>query len=122
MTRILVCLILIATTACSAKKFEAKALASQGSLMGPAQMAQAKIKIVDTSGAVRAGVNVTGVWSGVVSGTTTAVTGADGVATLVSPPSTDKGDYTVAVTTVVESGRTYDASKNKVGQASVTRQ
>lgn len=58
------------------------------------------------------GATVYGTWSGLVSGSSNGVTGADGKVTLKSPTTKSSGTITFTVTDVVKSGYTYDPSLN----------
>jgi hypothetical protein len=66
------------------------------------------------------GATVTGNWSGIVSGTGSATTDANGIATLKSPKTKNSGDITFTVTGVVKDGWTYDQSANKVNSGSIS--
>jgi PKD repeat protein len=79
----------------------------------------ASIRIVDSNGLPVPGAAVTGVWTGAVSGTTSAVTGADGVALATSKSSKKSGAATFTVTRVSKTGYTYDPSQNLMSKASI---
>ena len=81
--------------------------------------ATATVTITDTSGKVISGASVSGNWSGVVSGSTSATTGTNGDARLTSPSTKSRGTFTFTVTNVVLSGSSYDAAQNKQTSASI---
>ena len=80
---------------------------------GKKDFAEASVTIgYVSSGTPVVGAFVTGVWSGIVSGTSTASTGSDGVAILESPKTPRSGTYNFTVTNVTADGLVYDYTKN----------
>jgi PKD repeat protein len=82
--------------------------------------ATAKVTIKNASGAVVAGASVTGNWSGLTSGTSTATTGNKGVATLTSTRTKKHGTFTFTVTSVSASGYIYNPARNVETSDSIT--
>ena len=82
---------------------------------------QAKIKIVDSQGALVPNAKVSGSWSGVYSGMAESTTDAGGWATFTSGKSKAAGSYIFKVTSVEKIGSNYDATKNKLTQATLTK-
>lgn len=74
--------------------------------------ATAAVLIRDSAGKGVAGATVTGNWAGIVQGTSTGTTGADGVVTVRSPQTRKTGIFTFTVTNVSAPGYTYDPSGN----------
>ncbi len=72
----------------------------------------AGVTVRDGQGRAVPGATVAGRWSGVVSGTASALTGGDGVATLASPQPKKSGTVTFTVTGVTLDGYAYDAGQN----------
>jgi PKD repeat protein len=83
--------------------------------------ATATVKITDTTGKIISGASVTGVWSGVVSGTTSGATGSTGTVKFTSPTTKTSGTFTFSVTAVSATGYNYDQTQNKETSDSVTR-
>ncbi len=83
--------------------------------------AQAKVTVKDVNGAVIAGATVSGTWSGIVSGSKSAVTSAAGVAVLDSPTSKKAGTFKYTVTGITAPGFVYDATLNKMTTNSITK-
>jgi hypothetical protein len=79
---------------------------------GSKNYAKATVWIKNDSGGDVSGATVTGSWSGLVTGTSSGATGADGKVTLSSPKTTKSGAITFCVSNVVASGYTYDPSMN----------
>jgi PKD repeat protein len=81
------------------------------------------VTVLDQAGKPAANASVTVTATGLVAGTVTAKTNNLGQITIVTPrlPSTLTGTETYAVTKVVLNGYTYDAAKNKVTSATLTR-
>ena len=71
----------------------------------------AKVKVVDANGSLVNGANVSGVWSGLVSGSGSALT-SNGVATLKSVNSRSKGTFVFKVTGVTLPGYSYNMALN----------
>ena len=83
--------------------------------------AQATVSIQRSNGAPVAGATVTGTWSGLVSGSASGVTDADGRVAFKSKRVAKKsGTITFRVTNVTASGLTYSPSSNVATQGSVT--
>ncbi len=83
--------------------------------------ATAQITVRDGNGNLVPGATVTGVWSGVVSGTASGLTGSNGVASVKSTRTKASGTFTFTVTAVTLSGYTYVASSNKETSDSASR-
>ncbi len=81
--------------------------------------AVATVKIVDTQGNPVSGATVYVTWSGVVSGTSSGITGTDGTVTFTSAR-TSGGTYTITVTNVTHDSYTYDSSLNNETTDSVS--
>lgn len=69
--------------------------------------ATAKVTIIDEDGSPVSNATVTGQWSGLVSGTASGITSADGSVSFMSPTSKKSGIFTFTVTNVSASGYTY---------------
>jgi len=82
---------------------------------------EARVAIVDAAGQSVAGAAVTGEWSGLVAGASTATTGADGIAVLTSRKTKKSGTITLTVTGVSAPGYTYDPTQNVETSKSITR-
>jgi PKD repeat protein len=80
---------------------------------------KAVVRVVDAAGNARAGVAVTGTWSGLASGTGTATTDSNGYAVFTSRKVRKRGTFNFAVSNLVLAGYTYDASRNAVTSASI---
>ena len=74
--------------------------------------ANAMVKILDENGVPVVNAVVTGLWSGLVSGASSGITGTDGTATLGSPKSRRDGTIKFAVTNVSASGYYYEPAMN----------
>lgn len=79
---------------------------------GPLYFGQATVWIKENSGADVVGAAVTGVWSGVVSGTDQGITGSDGKVMLESPGKKGGGTYTFTVTDIALDGYSYNPALN----------
>jgi serine protease len=79
---------------------------------GPNYTATTVITIFDTLGAPVSNATVSVSWSGVVSGTDSDVTGADGTVSIKSPRVRETGPFTVTVTNVTHATYQYDSSLN----------
>ncbi|MCZ6800753.1 MAG: T9SS type A sorting domain-containing protein [Nitrospirae bacterium] len=82
--------------------------------------AVADVLIHDDQGQPVDGARVSGSWSGLVSGSSTATTGPNGVATLKSPKTKKIGEIVFEVTIVTKDGVTYDPSANEETSGSIT--
>ena len=80
--------------------------------VGTKNQAKATVWIKNDSGANVSGATVTGNWTGIVTGTSSGATGADGKVILSSPTTKKSGTITFCVTNVVASGYTYDPALN----------
>lgn len=80
----------------------------------------AKVRILDSRGLPVSGATVSGVWSGIVTGTSTGTTAADGTLTLKSKTSKKSGTITFKVNSVSKTGLVYDATLNTTTQVSMT--
>ncbi|MEO6410332.1 MAG: PKD domain-containing protein, partial [Burkholderiaceae bacterium] len=72
-------------------------------------------------GQVIAGATVAGTWSGIVSGSASAVGDSNGVATLQSPTTKTRGTFSFTVTSVTIAGYTYTPTANTETSDSITR-
>jgi hypothetical protein len=79
----------------------------------------ARVKVTNAEGTPVSDVTVTGQWAGLISGTTKAVTGNTGWATLTSAPATKSGDLTFHVTDLAKAGSIYGAGWNMTASASI---
>lgn len=83
--------------------------------------ATAQVSVRDGNGNAVPGATVNGSWSGVVSGTGSALTGSSGVASFKSGRTKTIGSFTFTVTGVTLSGYQYTPSSNKETGDSATR-
>jgi PKD repeat protein len=83
--------------------------------------AVADVTIRDAQGNAVPGATVTGQWSGVVSGSVSAMTSGSGVASLQSPNTKNRGTFVFTVTGVALSGYSYQAGSNAETSDSITR-
>jgi len=82
--------------------------------------AEATVYILDEDGAPVAGAAVSGVWSGLVSGSASGTTGGGGSVVLVSANSKSTGTFTITVSGVSASGYVYDSGLNLKTSASIS--
>ncbi len=82
--------------------------------------ASATITIVDGSGTLISGANVTGTWSGLTTATVSTKTTTAGTIKFTSAKSTAAGTFTFTVTGVSLSGYTYASDQNAATRASIT--
>jgi PKD repeat protein len=84
--------------------------------------ATAAVKVVGSDGQIVPGATVSGTWSGIVAGSSSAVTGSNGVASLQSP-STKKssGSFVFTVKGVTLSGYSYDYGSNVESADAIAR-
>jgi PKD repeat protein/C1A family cysteine protease len=87
---------------------------------GQTREVKAVVSIGDLSDQPFADATVTGRWSGLVSGTVTGITGADGTVSFISPAIQGSGSVTFSVTQITAASYTYDESLNKETQDSIT--
>jgi PKD repeat protein len=85
--------------------------------------ARATVTVRDAAGNLKSGVVVTGVWSGLTTGTSTGTTGSKGTVTLSSANvnSSAIGTFTFTVTGLSGTGLVYDASRNTVTSGSIVK-
>ena len=83
--------------------------------------ASAAVSVRDESGNLLPGATVSGRWSGVVSGTGSATSGSNGVASLQSPRTQSGGTFVFTITGVSLSGYSYQSSQNGESSDSITR-
>jgi PKD repeat protein len=83
--------------------------------------AYATVSVLDASGKVVEGATVAGNWSGVVSGSSSGMTGRGGTVKLSSPSTTKSGTFTFTITGISIPGYTYDATQNTETSDSITR-
>lgn len=76
------------------------------------KMVQASVKVTNLNGVNVSGVTVSGNWTGLVTGNSSAVTGTTGVANLVSRSFRSTGTVSFRVTSVSRTGYTYDATQS----------
>jgi thermitase len=86
------------------------------------EIGRAFVTVVDEERVAVAGISVTGVWRGLVSGTVTSVTGADGKAILDSKKFRKSGTLTFTVTDLSRDGYIYDANLNEITTVSIEKQ
>jgi hypothetical protein len=94
-------------------KMHVLAIDLSGKAAGKNYTAQANVTIVDENGGPVEGATVTGTFSGDISGTTSAVTGADGVAVLKITQKTTVTTFSFCVDNVAHSSYTYDSGANE---------
>ncbi|HEX4856448.1 MAG TPA: PKD domain-containing protein [Limnobacter sp.] len=82
--------------------------------------ANATVTIRDDKGNLVPGVNLSGSWSGVVSGSFTGTTGTNGQFTFKSPTSKNRGTFTFTVNSASKSGFVYNPNLNVMTSNSVT--
>jgi hypothetical protein len=83
--------------------------------------ATASVLVRNSSGQPVAGATVNGNWSGVVSGSASAVSGSNGVAVLNSPNTKASGSFIFSVTGISLSGYSYQPATNVETSDSITR-
>lgn len=83
--------------------------------------AQAKVTVKDATGRVIPNATVAGSWSGIVSGAASAVTDANGVATVNSAASKKTGTFKFTLNGITAAGYNYDASLNTMSSNSISR-
>ena len=83
--------------------------------------ASAAVTVRDTAGNAVPGATVAGRWSGVVSGSSSALTGSSGIAAFSSPSTKSGGSFVFTVTSVTIAGYTYQATLNTETTDSITR-
>ena len=82
--------------------------------------ASAVVTVKDQNGAVKPRATVTGTWSGLATGTGSAITNSKGLASFNSPRINSRGTFTFTVTGITLSGSKYDATRNLKTSASIT--
>jgi len=83
--------------------------------------AMADVTVRNGQGRPVAGATVTGQWSSLVSGSASAVTDANGLASLQSPSSKNRGTFVFTVAGVTLSGYSYQSGSNTETSDSITR-
>jgi PKD repeat protein len=83
--------------------------------------ATAQVTVRDGNGNFVPGATVNGAWSGIVSGTASALTGSSGVATVKSARTKASGSFTYAVTGITLPGYVYEPARNQETQDSASR-
>jgi PKD repeat protein len=83
--------------------------------------ATAAVSVRDGNGNPVPGATVSGNWSGLVAGSATAVSGSNGVASLLSPKTKASGSFVFTVTGVTLSGYVYQPGLNVETSDSITR-
>ena len=94
---------------------------SLNNLTGGFKSANAAVKIVRFDGTPMRNANVTVTWSGLVTGTKTAKTNTQGIATITSNKSNASGTFTATVTNVVLTGNPYFAPGNNETSDSISK-
>lgn len=79
---------------------------------GSGTSARATVIVLNAGGQPVSGATVTGNWTGLVKGSSSGTTDANGYAVLTSRASRKKGTFTVAISNVTRTGYTYNASAN----------
>jgi PKD repeat protein len=82
--------------------------------------AQARVYVTDGNGQSVAGATVKGAWTGLVTGTSTGTTGADGSVLLSSKRTRKSGTITFTVTSVEKAGYSYTPDANSVTLGSLS--
>ncbi|MBL8484974.1 MAG: PKD domain-containing protein [Rhodocyclaceae bacterium] len=82
--------------------------------------ATAKVSVVDAKGVAVGSATVSGTWSGVVSGSSSALTNSSGVASSASAWTKTRGTLTYTVTGIARSGYVYDSTQNAATSVSIT--
>jgi PKD repeat protein len=80
---------------------------------------QARVVVLDAGGQPVSGATVKGAWAGIVTGTSTGMTGADGSVLLSSKRTRKSGTITFTVTSVAKTAYTYASDENEVTLASL---
>ena len=83
--------------------------------------ATAAVTVRNAAGQIVPGATVTGTWSGLVSGSASAVGGSNGVAILQSPSSKSRGTFVFTVTGVTLAGYSYTPAANVETSDSISR-
>jgi PKD repeat protein len=111
----------ISATTVQPKMFADSIAMSQSWATSQQSYAIAKVTVKDTTGRVIPNATVSGNWSGMVSGATSAAANSSGVATLNSPASSVSGTFKFTISGITAAGYTYDATLNKMTTNSVSR-
>ncbi|MCC7376889.1 MAG: PKD domain-containing protein [Verrucomicrobiales bacterium] len=98
-------------------RVESIALTSQRNSAGTS--VTSRVRVTNLDGLPVAGVSVTGQWSGVLAGASTATTDANGYASMTSKRNKKTGSLSFAVTGLAKSGCSYDPTRNLVSTASI---
>lgn len=83
--------------------------------------ARAAVTVRDVYGRPVPGATVNGAWSGIVSGTSSAITNASGVATSNAPSTKKSGTIKYSVNSITAPGYAYDANLNKMTTNAITK-
>ena len=83
--------------------------------------ASATVSVLNAQGTAIPGATVTGNWSGIVSGSSSGVTGSAGTVTLTSPTTKKSGTITFTVTGITLAGYVYNAAGNTETSDSISR-
>jgi hypothetical protein len=83
--------------------------------------ARATVTVRDGTGKLKAGVVVTGAWSGLTTGNSSGTTGSKGTVALNSATTTANGTFTFTITGLSGTGLVYDASRNTVTSGSIVK-
>lgn len=99
----------------------ASAISLASQLSGKNQYkAVATVRVVDQNGQPRAGVSVSGSFSGVINGSASATTDSNGVATITSANTRSTGSVTFALVNMSVTSYEYDSSANVVSATTAT--
>lgn len=90
------------------------------SLVQNNRAAQAVVTVQDNNGVRRAGVAVTGNWSGVLKGSASGVTDANGQVVFTSLATKKRGTFTINVSNLSAPGYTYNPNLNSASRASIS--
>ncbi|HEX8637060.1 MAG TPA: PKD domain-containing protein [Pyrinomonadaceae bacterium] len=90
------------------------------SLVQSNRAAQAVVTVYDNNGARRAGVTVTGNWSGLLKGSASGVTDANGQVVLTSLATKKRGTFTINISNLSAPGYTYNPTLSSATRASIT--
>lgn len=83
--------------------------------------ARATVTVRDGTGKLKSGVVVTGVWSGLTTGTSTGTTGSKGTVALNSATTTANGTFTFTITGLSGTDLVYDPSRNTITSGSIVK-
>lgn len=83
--------------------------------------ARATVTVRDASGNLKSGVVVSGVWSGLTTGTASGTSGSKGTVALSSVTTTANGTFTFTITGLSGTGLVYDPSRNTAISGSIVK-